>query len=169
MAGASHPDADVWIHLGSPCSAKPGLVRHQTAKDCQSVRQRPLSRQVPLLACTRTGGAMDLTLTTPLNGIAVDVTSPYRQQDLSGFFFDAPLLSKAARMHRDLLATALIAQGLTNYPSEYWHWSYGDQGWAYRGEHTYAIYSAITPEGWSPAPEDVRDTPFARIYRVNTL
>ncbi len=116
----------------------------------------PLNPRVP--PPHTTGGAMDLTLTN-LDGEALDVTSPYKQHDFNGFFFDAPLLSRTARRHRDLLADALIAQGLTNYPSEYWHWSYGDQGWAYRGNHPNAIYAAITPEGWAPAPEDVSETP----------
>ena len=38
------------------------------------------------------------------------------------------------------LGAALLEGGLTNYPSEYWHWSYGDQGWAYRTGANQALY-----------------------------
>jgi D-alanyl-D-alanine dipeptidase len=51
----------------------------------------------------------------------------------------------------------MLGAGITNYPSEYWHWSYGDQGWAYRGGEPNALYGAITPAGWTPAPEDESD------------
>ncbi|MDR3691329.1 MAG: M15 family metallopeptidase [Fimbriimonas sp.] len=105
-----------------------------------------------------TGGAIDVAI-TDMDGNALDVLSPYVDHDTHGFFFDAPKLSVEARRHRDLLAEALLEQGLTNYPSEYWHWSYGDQGWAYRGGHPCAVYGAVTPDGWTPAPEDVTDEP----------
>jgi zinc D-Ala-D-Ala dipeptidase len=109
-----------------------------------------------------TGGAMDLAL-TDLDGNPLDVTSPYERFDHKGYFFDAPLLTEEARRNRDVLAEALLKQGLTNYPSEYWHWSFGDQGWAYRGGHPHALYAAVTPEGWLPAPEDVSDAPLVYI------
>jgi hypothetical protein len=33
---------------------------------------------------------------------------------------------------RDVLATAMSAAGLVNYPAEWWHSSYGDQYWAFQ-------------------------------------
>ena len=47
----------------------------------------------------------------------------------------------------------MSSTGLTNYPSEYWHWSYGDQGWAYRGGHPAALYGMIEPPGWTTQPD----------------
>ena len=35
-----------------------------------------------------------------------------------------------ARSNRRILIEALAASGLTNYPGEWWHWSYGDAEWA---------------------------------------
>jgi zinc D-Ala-D-Ala dipeptidase len=104
-----------------------------------------------------TGGAIDLALyegDTPL-----DMMSPYEQRDYHGFPWEAPKLSEQTRRNRDALAEALLAVGITNYPSEYWHWSYGDQGWAYRGGHPHAIYGATTPPHWEPSPEDDVDEP----------
>jgi D-alanyl-D-alanine dipeptidase len=100
-----------------------------------------------------TGGAMDLALYKADE--ALDMMSPYEQRDYHGFPWAAPLLSDEVRRNRDAMAEALLAVGITNYPSEYWHWSYGDQGWAYRGGHPHAIYGPITPEGWEPGPDDV--------------
>ena len=61
------------------------------------------------------------------------------------------------------MALALVSAGLTNYPSEYWHWSYGDQGWAYRGGLPNAIYGATTPVGWSMDPGDDHEGPLEMI------
>ena len=76
-----------------------------------------------------TGGAVDLSL-ADINGVLQDMSSPYEPLDPNSFPFAAPRLSAIARANRDRLAEALLRTGLTNYPSEFWHWSYGDQGWA---------------------------------------
>lgn len=107
-----------------------------------------------------TGGAVDLMLADE-NGQVLDHTSPFNWRDQNCFPFAAKGLSDEARKHRDMLAEVMSTGGLTNYPSEYWHWSYGDQGWAYRGRHDHAFYGAITPEGWTPSPEDDTDEPLS--------
>ena len=56
---------------------------------------------------------------------------------------DAPGLSDAARANRRLLAGALTAAGMTNYDGEWWHWSYGDQGWALRLGLDEAVYGPV--------------------------
>jgi D-alanyl-D-alanine dipeptidase len=84
----------------------------------------------------------------------MDHCSPYDLHDPAGFYTAAPLLSDEAKKTRRILAEALNPAGLTNYPSEYWHWSFGDQGWAYRGGLSNAIYGQIEPPGWKPSPED---------------
>ena len=109
-----------------------------------------------------TGAAFDLRL-TDADGVPVDVITPYEPRDPAGFPFAAPNLSEIARAHRDLLRDTLAATGITNYPGEYWHYSYGDQGWAYRAGHPNALYRAITPPGWEPAPEDLLDAPLERV------
>lgn len=38
---------------------------------------------------------------------------------------------------------ALANAGLSNYPKEYWHWSYGDIQWAKRAGEKTAIYGVI--------------------------
>lgn len=105
-----------------------------------------------------TGGAVDLWLSDATGG-AADLHTPFDFQDSTGFAFDAQGLGPIARANRDRMADALGEVGLTNYPSEYWHYSYGDQGWAYRGGHGHALYGAVTPPDWTPNAEDDVDAP----------
>lgn len=116
----------------------------------------PQNKQVP--PPHSTGGAVDLML-ADRDGNGLDHTSPFDPFDPHSAPFAASGLSAEARKHRDILAEALIPTGITNYPSEFWHWTYGDQGWAYRGGHPHALYAAITPDDWQPAPEDDIDAP----------
>ena len=38
---------------------------------------------------------------------------------------------------------ALATEGFVNYPTEYWHWSYGDRYWAYVKGEAQTIYDAV--------------------------
>lgn len=38
------------------------------------------------------------------------------------------------------MAAALTTADLMNYPTEWWHWSYGDRYWALTTEATAALY-----------------------------
>ena len=93
-----------------------------------------------------TGGAVDLHL-VDRHGEMLDLTSPYSLLDPRGAPAEPPGLSVTAAANRRLLREVLLEAGITNYPSEWWHWSYGDQGWAYRGGHPHALYGAVPPPG----------------------
>lgn len=114
----------------------------------------PNNRRVP--PPHTTGGAMDLALYT-VDGTPLDLQSPYERFDYHGFPLLAPGLNDDVRRNRDTMAEALALEGITNYPSEYWHYSYGDQGWAYRGGHPHALYGPVEPVGWEPRTEDMRE------------
>jgi D-alanyl-D-alanine dipeptidase len=89
-----------------------------------------------------TGGAMDLHLLDE-RGEMVDLISPFTmEQTVDVGAWDAPV-SEAARRNRDILKAILESEGITNYPGEFWHWSYGDQGWAHRGGHPHALYGRL--------------------------
>jgi D-alanyl-D-alanine dipeptidase len=78
------------------------------------------------------GAAVDVTLCTddgtelPM-GSAVNA-SP--EESAGACYTDAPNIDGEAREHRRILAVALAAVGFVNYPTEWWHWSYGDRYWA---------------------------------------
>jgi D-alanyl-D-alanine dipeptidase len=40
----------------------------------------------------------------------------------------------------------LSPHGLVNYPTEWWHWSFGDRYWALLSETGAALYGPVDPE-----------------------
>lgn len=108
----------------------------------------PMDRRVP--PPHTTGGAVDVHL-VDVHGQPLDLMSPFQIMDPRGAPTNPPGLSPEAQRNRALLREAMGATGLTNYPSEWWHWSYGDQGWAYRGGHSHALYAAIEPANLAEA------------------
>lgn len=118
-----------------------------------------------------TGGAVDVFLVDE-SGRRIDHSSPYELLESKSFGMFCPGLSPESERHRTILREAMLAGGMTNYPSEWWHWSYGDQGWAYRAPQgsafepteRVAIYGPIRqPEGWTPVSEDQTDAPLVRL------
>lgn len=78
------------------------------------------------------GAAVDLTLVDADGreldlGTAIDATP---EQSLGACYFDAIAIGAEARSNRDLLADVLLDVGCVNYPTEWWHWSFGDKYWA---------------------------------------
>ncbi|MBI2676066.1 MAG: M15 family metallopeptidase [Candidatus Aenigmarchaeota archaeon] len=89
-----------------------------------------------------TGGAVDLTVCTS-EGRPIDMTSPFKwpspeAMKVSGTY--SRLISGEARQNREILIKSMSGAGFTNYPGEWWHWSYGDSCWAYRLGKKVAIY-----------------------------
>jgi len=65
----------------------------------------------------------------------------------NGCYTEAPNISRAARANRDILTGAMSAAGLVNYPTEWWHWSFGDRYWALTTGHPSAIHGAHRRSG----------------------
>lgn len=105
-----------------------------------------------------TGGAVDVLLVDE-SGQELDMISPFAYRDSRAYPTHAHGLSPIAQRNRAILFEAMSSTGLTNYPSEYWHWSYGDQGWAYRGQHPHAIFGPIQPPDWLPDPQEAIEAP----------
>ncbi|MCW2796469.1 M15 family metallopeptidase [Nocardioides sp.] len=78
------------------------------------------------------GAAVDLTL-VDVCGDELDLGTPIDatpEQSDGACYFAADGIGADARAHRGLLARVLGGAGLVNYPTEWWHWSYGDRYWA---------------------------------------
>jgi D-alanyl-D-alanine dipeptidase len=90
-----------------------------------------------------TGGALDVGIRAP-NGEGLDFTSPAEGWTSAPTFYHK--LSEQARTNRLLLIETMESTGLTNYVGEWWHWSYGDQGWALRVGNPVAYYGAVELE-----------------------
>ena len=110
--------------------------------------QRTLNRMIaPLDAKSppphTTGAAIDVGVDGP-DGKAL------RFSNHDDFFaFAATYSSKLndeCRNNRIMLIKAMEDSGLTNYLGEWWHWSYGDQGWALRVGSDVAYYDSVEVE-----------------------
>jgi D-alanyl-D-alanine dipeptidase len=91
------------------------------------------------------GAAVDLTLVDetgePLDlGTPIDATP---EQSGGRCYFAAPDIPLEARALRLVLADVLSAAGLVNYPTEWWHWSYGDRYWALMTGAAWAPYGPV--------------------------
>jgi zinc D-Ala-D-Ala dipeptidase len=100
----------------------------------------------PWVAPHVAGAAVDLTLcghdgTELPMGTEVNATPA---TSAGRCYTDSPDIAPAERRHRILLSTALTAVQLVNYPTEWWHWSYGDRYWAFLSGAATARYGPIT-------------------------
>ncbi|BCJ50900.1 hypothetical protein Asp14428_23750 [Actinoplanes sp. NBRC 14428] len=119
------------LHPGWP----PARLLVETSKFVSPVEVAPHS----------TGGAIDLTLCTP-DGIELDMGTPLDATPVesdNACFTGARNISAAAGENRRLLIDALTAVGLVNYPTEWWHWSYGDRYWALMTGASHAPYGPL--------------------------
>ena len=85
-----------------------------------------------------TGGAVDVTLRLPTGELAY-----MGPRGFSAARTDYPHLPPQARRNREILSTAMTHAGFSNYEEEWWHWSYGDSGWALRTHQPAALYGGI--------------------------
>lgn len=129
----------------------------------------PTDQKAPPGHCT--GGAVDVELRTP-DGEVVDVWSPYTRFTAARTY-TIGLDPEPARA-RSTLVESMLAEGFSNCRDEWWHYSYGDAGWAMRvGEPEcpyglveldpalYAEQERLSEEAfkerknpWIPEPED---------------
>ncbi|NJK36102.1 MAG: M15 family metallopeptidase [Oscillatoriales cyanobacterium SM2_2_1] len=89
-----------------------------------------------------TGAAVDLTLHDP-SGITLDMGSPI--DELSDRSFPDYFASDARPFHqrRQWLCQAMESAGFRQHPHEWWHFSYGDQLWAWRSGVATAFYGRV--------------------------
>lgn len=98
----------------------------------------PIDQPTPPGHCT--GAAVDVQL-IDLNGEVVNVWEPYDR------FKAAPTYAfgldpEAARL-RMVLVDAMLSAGFSNCRDEWWHYSYGDAGWAVRVGETECFYGKV--------------------------
>jgi D-alanyl-D-alanine dipeptidase len=92
-----------------------------------------------------TGGAIDLTLATN-DGEELDMGTPVNaspEESQGACYTSAQGISGKAIRNRGLLIDTMGAAGFVNYPTEWWHWSYGDRYWAYLLGKPAAIFGAV--------------------------
>ncbi len=98
----------------------------------------------PEIAPHSAGAAVDLTLADD-EGHELDMGTRMNatpEESAGACYTQADNISGEARSHRDILGAALTAVGMVNYPTEWWHWSYGDRYWALQSGAKVAHYGA---------------------------
>jgi D-alanyl-D-alanine dipeptidase len=114
-----------------------------------------------------TGGALDVGVRGP-DGQDLNFSGHEDWWSVAPTYFHK--LTESARANREMLIAAMEHAGLTNYLGEWWHWSYGDQGWALRVGSPIAYYGPVTvdnaealrvpkEEPQEPAPTDDKQPP----------
>lgn len=92
-----------------------------------------------------TGAAIDLTLQR-IDGSHVDMGTVVNANDAESSgacFTGSAFITREAARNRAILCEAMTAAGFVNYPSEWWHWSYGDRYWAVVSRRPHAIYGPV--------------------------
>ncbi|MFE0175351.1 M15 family metallopeptidase [Streptomyces sp. NPDC059002] len=115
-------------------------------------RQTSRSLSPPEVGPHVAGAAVDVTLCTA-TGAELDLGTPVNaspEESDGACYTDAARVSAAARRNRRTLCAALSTAGLVNYPTEWWHWSYGDRYWAYATRAPTAQYGPTVFEGARP-------------------
>ncbi|MDJ0463922.1 M15 family metallopeptidase [Streptomyces sp. H27-C3] len=96
----------------------------------------------PHIAPHSAGAAVDLTL-ADADGRELDLGTPMNaspEDSADACYTSADGIGDEARARREILGAALTAAGLVNYPTEWWHWSFGDRYWAHATGTDGALY-----------------------------
>lgn len=96
----------------------------------------------PDIAPHSAGAAVDLTL-ADAEGRELNLGTRMNadpEESEGACYTHAANISTEARANRKLLGSVLTAAGLVNYPTEWWHWSFGDRYWALITGETAARY-----------------------------
>jgi len=91
-----------------------------------------------------TGGAVDLTL-VDLEGNLLDMGTGFNASPLEtkeATYLYAKHINDIAKTNRKILAEAMTTVGFVNYPTEWWHWSYGDKYWAFITGNKQALFNS---------------------------
>ena len=124
--------------------ARPGLS--YAAKRRQVCRWvAPVDQKAPPGHCT--GAALDVYLLDD-QGAVIDLVSPLTR------FGSAPTyvhgLDPVSQANRSLLINAMLGSGFSNCRDEFWHYSFGDAGWAVRTDNATCSFGLVEldPQHW---------------------
>ncbi|MER6156515.1 M15 family metallopeptidase [Streptomyces sp. NPDC001868] len=125
---ACHPDRPESCARTESCACTESYARTESYPRTRTSRSLSPPEMGPHVA----GAAVDLTLCTA-DGVELDLGTPVNaspEESEGACRTAAPNITATARRNRRTLSAALTTAGLTNYPAQWWHWSYGDRYWA---------------------------------------
>ncbi|CAN5518495.1 D-alanyl-D-alanine dipeptidase [soil metagenome] len=98
----------------------------------------PTDQPAPPGHCT--GAAVDVWLVNK-DGDPIDVSTPFDRFRAARTY--ALGLSEEAARNRMILVDAMLSAGFSNCRDEWWHYSYGDAGWAVRLDEKSCFYGLV--------------------------
>jgi len=88
------------------------------------------------------GAAVDVDVIDQTTGQLLDFGSKMNDDnDISALYY--PNLTSEQKNNRLMLITAMLSAGMASYNPEWWHFSYGDQAWAWFYGHEHSLYDLI--------------------------
>lgn len=91
-----------------------------------------------------TGGSIDLTLFEVTTGNTLDMGSHFDESSKQSYTValeNSP--NHPAHQLRRLLYNTMLKAGFSNLPSEWWHYDYGNQNWAFFKKMSHAYFGKI--------------------------
>jgi D-alanyl-D-alanine dipeptidase len=101
--------------------------------------------QVATESCT--GGVIAQSTGNHALAVAMAAVDDTPEASQNACFTAARNLPWVARRNRQILIGALASVGMVNYPTEWWHWSYGDRYWAFMSRAEHARYEPLDVPG----------------------
>lgn len=127
-------------YLSELTSERPNVPRHELEREATKYVAKP-SGAPP----HSTGGAVDVGLASAcgeLLDMGSDSNDTHRTNGDANYV-SSRSVSARARFLRRILSSAMQSAGFVNYPPEWWHWSMGDQYWAYCKQRSLALYGSV--------------------------
>ena len=115
----------------------PNLSEEETINKTQSQIANPQAG----FGGHQTGGAVDISLCND-QGQDLDMGTAYGEHNHTTFTQNKNL-NKEQQQNRKILFDAMTAAGFTNYPAEWWHYSYGDRMWAAYSRNKISLYNLV--------------------------
>jgi len=123
-------------------NASPIEIFHETTRLVSPIVNLDGSYNIPP---HNTGAAVDIEILTEHNELLdMGMTAKdWCRVDPDLCITDSPLIKGAAKQNRKFSLDLMQAHGFINYPTEWWHFSYGDRYWAYHRGMDHAIYGSL--------------------------
>ena len=124
----------MWANLMAAHPDKP----YRTARRMICRFVAPIDQKAP--PGHTTGAAVDVNL-LDATGKTLDTTSPFKRLDGAPTFVYG--LAPESESNRMRLYEAMMGAGFSNCRDEWWHYSYGDAGWAVRTQNSACMYGRV--------------------------
>ena len=121
-------------------------ISDEDARSKASVFVAVPSKEPEYVSGHLTGGAVDITIADS-SGLYLDMGGSFDETEQHSYtsYYEQNNLNLKARDNRRLLVKLLEDEGFSNYPSEWWHFDYGNRNWAIRTGADNAIYGYTEP------------------------